>query len=90
MTVFLVLPRFLTLFSDMGEGHFSIFSRTVYTVGPLGWLRVMLVIGTLAVLKDLRFPSRYLNIVFTAILALLVIGIIFTITTDWHSAVSDS
>jgi len=78
------------MFSGMGSGNFSVFSRTVYTVGPAGWLLVMLVIGTLAILKDLRFPSRYLNIVFTAILALLVIGLIFTMTTDWHSAVSDS
>lgn len=77
--VFLVLPRFLSLFSDIGMGHIPVFSKAVITVGPVGWLLVMLVIGTLVILKDFRFHSRSLNAIFTAILALLIIGIFFVL-----------
>jgi glucan phosphoethanolaminetransferase (alkaline phosphatase superfamily) len=77
--VFLVMPRFLSLFSEIGFGHFPVFSTAVFAVGPMGWLLVMLVIGTLVILKDFRFPSRSLNAIFTAILALLIIGIIFVL-----------
>ena len=90
LTVFLVMPRFLSLLSEMGIGHFPVFSTAVFAVGPVGWLLVMLVIGTLVILKDFRFPSRSLNAVFTAILALLVTGIILTVMADWYALVSNS
>jgi hypothetical protein len=81
--VFIIMTIFLRWCSNANT-PFPIFSTAVFAVGPLGWLMVMLVIGTLVVLKDFRFRSRFLNPVFTAILALLMSGIIFAVAVVWY------
>jgi hypothetical protein len=43
--------------------------------------------GTLVLLKDFKFPSRPVNHMFTAILALLLAGIIFNVAPLlWYGA----
>ncbi len=82
--VFLALPRFLSLFSEMGVGRFPVFSTAVFAFGPVRWLVVMLVLGAFVILKDFRFHSRFLNPVFTVILALLMSGITFAVAVIWY------
>jgi len=84
LMVFLIMPRFLSLFSEQGVKSFPVFSSAVFAVGPLGWLLVTLVIGAFVILKDFRFRSRSLNPAFTVILALLMSGIIFAVTVVWY------
>jgi hypothetical protein len=59
--------------------------QKLFTVGPSGWLVVMLIIGALVILKDFRFRARFLNPVFTAILALLMSSIIFAVAVVWYA-----
>jgi hypothetical protein len=84
MIVFLIMPEFLSWFSVAGI-LFPTFSTAVFTVGPSGWLVVMLIIGALVILKDFRFRARFLNPVFTAILALLMSSIIFAVAVVWYA-----
>ena len=79
--VFCIMRRFISLYSVSEEGirHLPVLPAAVFAVGPLGWLLVMLLSGAFLLLKDVRFPSRPLNAIFTAILALLDIGIIFAV-----------
>ncbi len=88
--VFLIMPRFLSLFSEAGMHQVPVFSTAVFAIGPLGWLLVTLVIGAFVILKDFRFRSRFLNPVFTVILALLMSGIIFAVAVVWYALRFDS
>ena len=49
-----------------------IVTRVVFAIGPLGWLGLCTAIGSLAILKDLRFASPWLNLIFVLGFTILV------------------
>jgi len=66
---FLVIPKFESIFSGFAT-PLPLSTRAVFAIGPFGWLSLAATVGALAILKDLRFRSRLLNLVFLMLLAL--------------------
>jgi hypothetical protein len=52
-------------------------SRAAFAIGSWGWLLLTLALGSIAVLKDLAFPSRLLNFTFSILLIVLVFFVAF-------------
>ncbi len=66
---FVVIPQFESIFSGWAV-PLPLLTRVVFAIGPFGWLSLALAVGALAILKDLRFRSRLLDLIFLMLLAL--------------------
>ena len=67
---FFTVPRFETIFAGLDVTLPSA-TRGVLAVGRFGWLSVGVIAGALVILKDLKFRSRLLDLIFLMLLALL-------------------
>lgn len=68
---FVVIQKFESIFSGFGVS-LPLSTRAVFAIGPFGWLSLTVAVGVLAILKDLRFRARLLNLAFLMLLALAV------------------
>jgi hypothetical protein len=67
---FLILTKFELLLSQIAV-PLPALTRIVLAVGPSGSLCLMVTIGLMALLKDLKFQSPALGPIFTIVLAML-------------------
>ena len=67
---FVVIPQFESIFSGWAVPVPSL-TRAVFAIGPFCWLSLAVTVGALAILKDLKFRSRLLDLIFLMLLALL-------------------
>ena len=78
VALFPILVKLQMLFSGFGmELPFA--TKAVLALGPFGWLCTSVAIGTLVILKDMRFRSRLLNPLLTFILVAWAICIAVTL-----------
>ena len=70
-----IIPKLQSLLSETGL-WLPPFTRGVFAMGTFGWLWLMLVMGALTILKDLRFRTWLLNLIFTVIPAALACSVI--------------
>jgi hypothetical protein len=66
IALFIVVPKCTEIFS--GFARLPFLTQSVLALGSFGWLGIALAAGALVVLKDLRFRSRLLSILLTAVL----------------------
>jgi len=69
--LFIVIPQFESIFSGFAA-PLPLLTRTVFAIGPFGWLSLAVTFGALTILKDWRFRSRLLDLLFVMLFMLLV------------------
>jgi type IV pilus assembly protein PilC len=68
--LFIVIPQFESIFSGFAA-PLPLLTRTVFAIGPFGWLSLAVTLGALVILKEWRFRSRLLDLIFVMLFMLL-------------------